>query len=544
VFRAGFARCPLDGTPLQQIVDDPLTGSVFADRYVIEQIIGEGAMGRVYRARHRRMSRKFAIKVLFGDHATDPKMRERFGREAEAASRLSHANVISVMDFGETEEGLLYLAMEYVEGKELADIIDAEAPMAPDRIRRMVRQLCAGLDHAHGLGLVHRDFKAANVIVAGSGDAEVCKIVDFGIAVLQEAGGSSRLTTEGIVLGTPAYMSPEQATGQDVDARTDLFALGVLIYEMLSGVMPFEGPPVAVARQNLAVEPPRINQRVPGLKVDPELEALSRKLMAKRREQRPQSAAAVIETLDAMAVPVRGAAVPSAPVPASSSSPVSAPHAIGATGDPAEVELAYSGTERVAADDAPAADDAAERPRRAGLFIALLVALLVLAGGGYLLMRGRGGGEKHAAGPPTAEVDAGLVARVPVDATSATPADAATVAVAEQVDAGRSPRHPPRDAGTRPLPARIDAGTARPPPPADAAPKPAVVTQQDLQALYVAVGAAVDKLERVKGAATARPFRDTYMSIPFSDALRTPSLRREVDAALRKLRADVNREMK
>ncbi len=545
MFRSGFARCPLDGTPLQQIEDDPLAGSIFVDRYVIDGLIGEGAMGRVYRAQHRRMSRKFAIKVLFGDHATDAKMRERFGREAESASRLSHANVISVIDFGETEEGLLYLVMEYVEGRELANIIDEQAPLQPDRIRRFMRQLCQGLGHAHDQGLVHRDFKAANVLVAGSGDAENCKIVDFGIAVLQESGGSARLTTEGIVLGTPAYMSPEQATGQELDLRTDLFSLGVLLYEMLCGVLPFEGPPVAVARQNLAVDPPRIFDRVPGLKVDPELEAIAHKLMAKKREQRYQTAAEILTVLEQTSVPIAAGALPSGPT-ASRSGPV----VIATAPTEAAAALPDESATRTAADPAAVHLETqrvdAFTSRRRGLIAGLAILALLLAVGGYLVLRNRGDSDsqKAIAGPPPAAPDAGPIARVdPPDAS---------VPVADPIDAGvikptgNGKRPVVRDAGTKPPPLPRDAGT-RPPPPKvpDAAPTPApAVTMESLTKLYVSVGAAVDKLERTKGADVAQKFRDKYMDIPFADAQRNASLRVEVQRALQKLKSDVNAALK
>jgi serine/threonine-protein kinase len=289
-------RCPLDGNPLEPLVDDPLAGTSFADRYIIEKCVGAGGMGRVYRARHQRMSRRFAIKVLFGDHAADSKMQQRLAREAEAASRLSHPNVISVLDFGETEEGLLYLVMDYVDGPTLAQVIESAAPLAPDRAIRLVRDCARGLAHAHGRGLIHRDFKADNVLVTLDGGEEVAKIVDFGIAMLNESS-SRKLTTEGMVLGTPAVMAPEQAVGEQVDHRTDLFSLGIVLYEMLSGVLPFDGSPLEIARQNLMSQVPPIARRVPGLAVDPRLENLSVALMAKRPDDRPQTAKAVLRTL-------------------------------------------------------------------------------------------------------------------------------------------------------------------------------------------------------------------------------------------------------
>jgi hypothetical protein len=300
VFRKGFARCPLDGAPLQELTADPLEGSVFADRYVIEQCVGEGGMGRVYRATHRHMSRLFAIKVLFGEHAADQEMQARFAREAEAACRLRHPNVVSVTDFGATARGLFYLVMDWVEGLRLTDIIAREAPLGQHRIADITRQICLALSHAHEQGLVHRDLKSENIIVSQDNGRELVRLVDFGLAVVMESDANARLTAEGTVYGTPAYMSPEQACGAKLDARTDLFSLGVLLYEMLSGTLPFSGPPMDIVRQNMESDPPPIAERVPGLQVNPQLEALGRKLMARRPQDRYQSAAEVVAALDAI----------------------------------------------------------------------------------------------------------------------------------------------------------------------------------------------------------------------------------------------------
>lgn len=301
VFRQKFGRCPLDATPLAAVDHDPLVGITLADRYVIETCAGEGGMGRVYRARHRHLDSLLAVKVLYGDLAADTTMRRRFTREAKAASRLDHPNLVSVIDFGTTDLGLLYLVMSFVEGRELEEIIEQDGPLAPERIIRLVRQLCAGLGHAHDQGWIHRDFKGQNVIVTGAGESEQARILDFGLAYTREPQDGVRLTTEGMVMGTPAYMSPEQATRADLDHRTDLFSLGVLLYEMLSGVLPFDGTPAEIARQNLAADPPPISERVPDLAVDPGLESIARRLMEKRPDDRFQSAHEVIAALDMLA---------------------------------------------------------------------------------------------------------------------------------------------------------------------------------------------------------------------------------------------------
>jgi serine/threonine protein kinase len=281
---------------------DTLIGEVLASRYRIEHRLGEGAMGVVYKAKHVKVGRPFAVKVLHPNLLTDHKMEQRFEREAELVGRLRHPNVIGVVDVGETHEGFHYMVMDYVEGKNLAALL-VEAPMPPQRIIRLVRQILEGLYHAHQEGLIHRDFKPENVIVENDthGD-EVPRIVDFGIAIPREDGEDTdapdRLTTNGLVLGTPHYMAPEQAVADPVDHRIDLFALGIVIYEMLSGKLPFDGSGAEVARANLMLDPPPISKRVPYLEVDPLLEAFARKLLAKSRDMRPPTAKAARELLD------------------------------------------------------------------------------------------------------------------------------------------------------------------------------------------------------------------------------------------------------
>jgi serine/threonine protein kinase len=294
VFRTGFRACPRDGEQLKPTAADPLIDTILGERYQIEALLGEGGIGRVYRARHTRMSRRYAIKVPYGEVAYDPKVRARFANEAEAASRLSHPNVIAVVDFGETAAGLLYMVMDYAEGRPLASLIDEIGPLDRAWVLRFSREIAEGLAHAHDRGLVHRDLKPDNIIIERDGDRP--RIVDFGLAIFRE-DTAGRMTTEGTVLGTPHYMAPEQATGQEIDPRTDLFALGLVIYEMLCGVLPFDGTPVQVARKNLSMPVPMIGERVPGLEVDPAIESVCHHLLAKRPDDRPATAHAVVEML-------------------------------------------------------------------------------------------------------------------------------------------------------------------------------------------------------------------------------------------------------
>jgi serine/threonine-protein kinase len=297
----GYRACPFDGSAL--VDHDALLGSVLADRYVIEELVGEGGLGRVYLARHARMARRYAIKVPSGKAATDPKVRQRFLQEAEAASQLDHPNVVGVIDFGETPAGLLYLVMELADGDTLAMHLAKIGRFDARGAIDMLRQLAAGLDHAHGRGLIHRDLKPDNIILVAADGRP--RIIDFGLALSLERGADGRLTTRGSVLGTPYYMSPEQATGGALDARTDVFSLGVILFEMLAGVLPFDGDPIAVAHQIVRSPIPRLAERAPDVAVDREIEALLGRMLEKKVTDRLESAAAIVtacdEILDAFA---------------------------------------------------------------------------------------------------------------------------------------------------------------------------------------------------------------------------------------------------
>jgi len=281
---------------------DGLEGQLFASRYQVEKLVGSGAMGRVYRARHVRVRRTYALKLLHPRMLDDEKLRKRFQNEAEIAGTLRHPNVAGVVDAGE-HEGLHFMVMEYADGPTLGEVL-VDGPLPAPRALRMLQQLCDGLAHAHERGLVHRDFKPDNVIIETASDGrEVPRIIDFGIAILfdPEAAGieqQERLTTAGLVLGTPHYMAPEQARGGPIDHRVDLFALGVLSFEVLCGCPPFEGDTAEVVRANLSQPTPPMSEVAPHVEVDPLLEAWTRKLMSKRASDRPATARAARELLD------------------------------------------------------------------------------------------------------------------------------------------------------------------------------------------------------------------------------------------------------
>ena len=233
--------CPRDGATLEAsgAPADPLIGHILADRYKVLRTIGEGGMGRVYLAEHVRMGRLSAVKVMSPSLAPTPDAIGRFNREAANASRINQPNVAAIYDFGETEDGTLYLAMEYVEGETLSAVLRREGPFSPTRAAEITGQIADGLTAAHHLGIVHRDLKPDNILVTRSHDGrEWVKIVDFGIAKAMHSDPEQNVTSLGMAVGTPEYMSPEQIAGEQLDARTDLYSLGLVLFNMLTSALP------------------------------------------------------------------------------------------------------------------------------------------------------------------------------------------------------------------------------------------------------------------------------------------------------------------
>ena len=249
--------------------------TVFNDRYELHRQIARGGMADVFLARDLLLDRPVAIKVLFDQFSKDQQFVERFRREAQRAANLNHPNIVSVFDWGE-ESGTYFIVMEYVEGRSLAEIIRTEGSIHPDKVAEISSEVAAALSFAHRNGIVHRDVKPGNVLVAPNGHI---KVADFGIARAL-ANVQSELTQAGTVMGTATYISPEQAQGMEVDPRSDLYSLGVMVYEMLSGHPPFRGEtPVAVAYQHVQDSP--VSLRASGVSVAESLEAVTMKLLAK-----------------------------------------------------------------------------------------------------------------------------------------------------------------------------------------------------------------------------------------------------------------------
>lgn len=239
--------CPNDGQTLRSSGPaSSLVGQVVADRYHIIKKLGEGGMGQVYLGEHVKMGRRSAIKVMNPAMVHDPDAVARFNREAANASRITHPNVCAIYDFGETPEGLIYLAMEYIEGEPLTDLLQREGALPPARAAHIFAQTGDALQAAHDLGIVHRDLKPDNIMVSrGRDGSDVVKVVDFGIA--KAVGGDEagqKVTKTGLVVGTPEFMSPEQLAGDKVDGRSDLYALALVFFQTLTGKLPFEAETV------------------------------------------------------------------------------------------------------------------------------------------------------------------------------------------------------------------------------------------------------------------------------------------------------------
>ncbi len=294
VFASGVL-CPDDGTRLVRLAipGDTLVGRDLDGRYTIGEKLGEGGMGAVYRARQHAMGREVAIKVLSAGLVKDAAAIKRFLREAKLASRLVHPNIVSVLDFGQTNDGLFYLVMELVAGRTLHDLILAEHALTPARIVRIGAQVCDALEGAHALPIIHRDLKPANIMILGTG-RDLVKVLDFGLAKsLSPDTTSATMTSAGALLGTPTFMPPEVANGEAVDHRADLYSLGCILYVMATGRPPFvsDSIPELIASHGTVVAP-----RTTG--VPRQLGAVIDRLLEKDRRSRYQSAAELREALE------------------------------------------------------------------------------------------------------------------------------------------------------------------------------------------------------------------------------------------------------
>jgi len=275
------AFCPRDGTALGD--------RLLENRYRILSKLGMGGMGTVYVAEHVALGKRVAVKVLKEEVSRDPSMAKRFEQEAVAASRIGQENIVDVTDFGRTPEGSLYFVMEYLEGRTLADLLQRERVLPVSRACHILAQICEAIEAAHARGIVHRDLKPHNVVLLDRpGHPDFVKVLDFGISKM--GWRQEPITEQGAILGTPEYMAPEQASGESVDPRTDIYALGVMAYELVTGTLPFRGDhsvATMLKHINEAVEPPR--HRRPDLGIPEELEQAILKALSKKADDRPQT---------------------------------------------------------------------------------------------------------------------------------------------------------------------------------------------------------------------------------------------------------------
>ena len=306
--------CPNDGQTLRSAGPaSDLVGQVIADRYHVIKKLGEGGMGQVYLAEHVKMGRRSAIKVMNPSMVHDPDAVARFNREASNASRITHPNVCAIYDFGETPDGIIYLAMEFIEGEPLTDLLEREGALSVPRAVHIFLQVAEALQAAHDLGIVHRDLKPDNIMLARRKDgADVVKVVDFGIA--KAVGGDQagqKVTKTGLVVGTPEFMSPEQLSGDALDGRSDLYSLALVFYRMLSGKLPFEATTVQETMiKRLTDEPTTLAGARPDLTFPPGLQPVLDTALARSPVDRYQTVAKLAADVAAVTGRPAPAAVP------------------------------------------------------------------------------------------------------------------------------------------------------------------------------------------------------------------------------------------
>ncbi len=296
----------VDAKSLAESGQDALLGTTLAGRFVILSRIGSGSMGAVYRARQVTVGRDVALKIVRRDRAYDPETKARFEREARAVSLLKSPHTVTAFDFGEAEDGSWFLALEMLEGETLGDRLRRERRLHWVDALRFASDALRSLAEAHGQGIIHRDLKPDNLFLARvhdpGGDREICKILDFGIAkwVREEEAPVDQLETlAGTVFGTPRYMSPEQAQGAALDPRSDLYSLGVLLFQMLAGRAPFvDDDAVVVMAKHIKNAPPELSEAAPGVEIPPAVEAVVRRALEKLPDNRPASAEQMLNELE------------------------------------------------------------------------------------------------------------------------------------------------------------------------------------------------------------------------------------------------------
>ncbi len=281
--------------------EDPLLGAIIARKFKIEKVLGVGGMGKVYKARQLALDKAVVVKVLHDQFRDDPQLVQRFQREARAASRLNHPNSIQIIDFGQDEGGVVFMAMEFLNGQDLFALLKKEGALEPGRVAKVMIQVCSALAEAHEMNVIHRDLKPENIMIEDRrGQRDFVKVLDFGIAKIQDPAdtGGQALTQAGMVCGTPEYMSPEQARGLALDPRSDLYSLGVIMYQLSTGELPFTADtPIGIVTKHILEKPIPPRQKRP--QVPEELERIILKAMEKEPAGRFNTVVEMGEALEA-----------------------------------------------------------------------------------------------------------------------------------------------------------------------------------------------------------------------------------------------------
>ena len=440
---AAFAAC----LPAMTEPNDDMIGTLAAGRYRVLKLLGEGGMGQVYLAEHVAIQKRVALKVLRAEYASKGEIVTRFQQEAISASRIKHPNVLDVFDFGQLDNGCFFLAMEYLEGNDLADEITRRRVLDASTGIRIAMQICRALAAAHANGVVHRDMKPENVFLQRTADGEeIVKIVDFGIAQLRSKDDAvvetkRRLTRTGMIFGTPEYMAPEQASGKHADLRADIYAVGIIMYEMFTGAVPFTGETfLGVLAKHLSDPAPLMNVVYPELGITPSLQGVIMRALEKDPTVRYQT---MLEFAQAISASADAAALGYRPSVATAGehSMSFVPHAPGTpthqqfapSTNPPPPGVAVHGPGQAKDTDAARAEtligaEANTRPptRSKGSLVAALLAVAALGGGGAWFATHRGGGTS-----PTPETPSALAAIPPAPPPVAPTATVPPVASAQ-----------------------------------------------------------------------------------------------------------------
>ena len=368
---------PYDSSVLLAAAPPPardISGTLLLDRYRLLKKLGEGGMGTVYLAEHVTIKKRCAIKLLNPEYAHKSDLVERFLQEARAASMIAHENVVEITDFGAAPNGSVFFVMEMLVGEDLAETIKREAPLAWSRVAPIAMQICRALAAAHNKGIVHRDMKPENCFrVERHGNADFIKVLDFGIAKVTSDdpdGTGGRLTSTGMIFGTPTYMSPEQAQGQSVDLRSDIYALGVILYELLTGKVPFSADNfMGILTKHMFDEPPAPSVAAPHADISPEVEAIVLKCLQKDRAFRFQT----MEELSSAILAVGTGARPVTVVPEARARPIS-------EGRPTAFLSRSDSSPRARPVEVTLAEPQRDPARRRGLLVAFAAGVAVIGG--------------------------------------------------------------------------------------------------------------------------------------------------------------------